>query len=473
MYMPISALASEPATVEPHGLHDSPLVIFKADSAEWPQRPREKAVSQWAEVARLGSEPAGFYLARGLKPSDADALLDRIRRSQWWYLPVLAPAGSAAPVLADGAVDLEQALHICDTARRVRETLAIDTASLPLVERILYFLHVREGAALYPERDRRHKLLYRFPLADALATSHDDVGTCLATLQRRGLLEPAAIVDRTRHCRRCNSAHLHFVDVCPLCTGLDIRKAAALPCFDCGYVAPEGDFQRRDGLLCPRCGAAEHHIGADQAPPLTQRVCRDCQSAFVEAQLQVHCLDCSHVCRVDDLEIREIAPLRLTAAGKAFLRTGSRLQPLAAFDTLNAVVPRDFMHTLDWALAAQERRAEMDFGLLLIVLHDTAVLLDGSPLATRLGGHLAELARQLRSIIRSSDLSTRIDGEKLWFYLPFSDVLGARRRVDALLAQAEFKELVRELRIDVRSMQLPERQRPGENAQALMKRLGG
>ena len=52
-------------------------------------------------------------------------------------------------------------------------------------------------------------------------------------------------------------------------------------------------------------------------------------------------------------------------------------------------------------------------------------------------------------------------------------MLGARRRIDALLAQPEFDEIVDQLRIDVSSMQLPERRRPGEDAQALMKRLGG
>ncbi|MCZ2497210.1 hypothetical protein GN316_10600 [Xylophilus sp. Kf1] len=469
----VASYAEAVEVAEPAFVDAPPLVIFKGDSAVWPDRPREHAVSQWADVARLGREPAGFYLGRGLKVSDTDALLDRIRHSQWWYLPVLAASGKSAPLLADGCADLADALAICDAAQRARDDLGLDTNALPLVERLLYFLHVREGGVLYPERDRRHKMLYRYPLADALATVHDDVGTCLATLQRRGLLEPAHLIDRTRHCRRCNSAHLHFVDVCPLCSGLDIRLTAALPCFDCGFVAPEGDFQRRDGLLCPRCGAAEQNIGVDRSPPLMQRVCNGCQSAFAEAAVQVHCLDCADVGVPEELEVRDIAPLRLTAAGRAYLRTGSRHDPLAAFDTLNAVVPRDFLHTLDWALAAPSRGTEMDFGLLLIALHDTSVLTDASPMALRLAGHLGELARQLRSIIRSSDISTRVDGEKLWFYLPFSDVLGARRRVDSLLMQAEFKELVQELRIDVSSMQLPERQRPGEDAQALMKRLGG
>lgn len=471
MSLPQTSASVTPSDAE--AAAPSTLVIFKADAAPWPERPREHAVLQWAEVARLKAEPAGFYLGRGLKASDVEALLDRIRRSQWWYLPVLAPTGKEAPMLADAAVDLADALEICDRARTARDALDVKVDGLPLVERILYFLQVRDGAELQPERDRRHRMLYRYPLADALASPHDDVGTCLATLQRRGLLEPVGLIDRTRHCPRCNSAHIHFVDVCPLCAGLDIRETAALPCFDCGYVAPEGDFQRRDGLLCPRCGAAEQHIGTDADQPLMQRVCSHCRSAIGTPAVQAHCLDCNHVCSPGELETREIAPLRLTAAGRNFLRTGARQQPLAVFDTLNAVVPRDFLHTLDWALAAHTRRTEMEFGLLLISLHDTTVLFEGSPLATRLITGLAELARQLRQVVRSSDISTRINGEQLWFYLPFSDVLGARRRVDALLAQAEFKEIVQELRMDVSSMQLPERRRPGEDAQALMKRLGG
>ncbi len=451
----------------------APLVIFKADNAAWPVRPRELAVTQWADVAGLTREPAGFYLSRGLRDADADALLDRIRRSQWWYLPAYAPSGREAPMLADGAVDLADALDLCDEAAAVRSALGLRVEEFPLVERILYYLTVRTGAQLVPERDRRHKMLYRYPLAEALASSHDDVGTCLATLQRRELLEPGAVLDRTPHCPRCNSAHIHRVEVCPLCDALAIRPTTVLPCLCCGHEAPEEDFQRRDGLVCPRCGAEGDQIGGDPERPLRRHVCARCHGNFETPAVQVHCLDCDNVGTPEELGVREIAPLLLTAAGDAFLRTGSRQQPLTAFDTLNAVVPRDFIHTLDWALGAQARRVDMEFGLLLIALHDTALLGDGSALAARLVTGLTELARQLRAIIRSSDISTRISGEQLWFYLPFSDVLGARRRIDALLAQAEFAELVRELRISVSSMQLPERRRPGEDAQALMKRLGG
>ncbi|QHI98383.1 hypothetical protein GT347_10490 [Xylophilus rhododendri] len=449
-----------------------PLLIFRADSAPWPARPRERAVHQWADVARLTEEPAGFYLGRGLKASDADALLDRIRRSPWWYLPVLSAPGRTAP-LADAAADLVDALDICDRARAAREELGLSPNGLPLIERLLYFLQVREGSQLWPERDRRHKLLYRYPLAEALASPHDDVGSCLATMLRGRLLEPAKLVDRTRHCCRCNSAHIHFVEVCPTCGGLDIRTTAALPCFACGYVAPESDFLRRDGLVCPRCDAAEPNIGVDEEEPILQQVCGHCQKAFATSVTQAHCLDCDHVCSPDELEIREIASLRLTAAGQAYLRTGSRQQPLAVFDTLNSVQPQEFIRTVDWALAAQSRRAEVGFGLLLVSLHDTGLLQDGSPLATRLTLSLAEFARQLRGLIRASDNTTRINGDRLWFYLPFSDALGARRRIDGVLALAEFRELVKELRIDVRGMQLPERRNSGEDAAALMKRLGG
>ncbi|WPB56457.1 hypothetical protein [Xylophilus sp. GOD-11R] len=449
------------------------LWVFKADNAPWPARARERAVSQWAEVANISDEPAGFYLGRGLRVSDTSALLERIRRSRWWYLPVWSASGSPAPLLADGAADLAEALELCDQARVARQALNLSPNGLPLVERILYFLQVRDGATLVPERDRRHKMLYRYPLAEALASAHDDVGSCLATLLRRGLLEPGKLIDRTRHCRRCNSAHIHFLDVCPHCSSLDIRTTAALPCFDCGYVAPEGDFLRRDGLLCPRCGAAEQHIGVDEEKPILQHVCGGCQNAFGASAVQAHCLDCANVSGADELDCREIAPLQITAEGQSYLSTGSRQQPLAVFETLNAVVLREFLHTVDWALAANSRRADMDFGLLLIKINDTAILQDGSPLAARLITSLVELARQLRGVIRSSDVSTRINGGQLWFYLPFSDVRGARRRIDALLLQDEFRELTKEMRVDVRSMQLPERCNPGEDAQALMKRLGG
>ena len=43
-------------------------------------------------------------------------------------------------------------------------------------------------------------------------------------LTRRRLLEPALLVDRTRHCRSCGGAHLHYLDVCPHCSSIHIDQ---------------------------------------------------------------------------------------------------------------------------------------------------------------------------------------------------------------------------------------------------------
>ena len=41
------------------------------------------------------------------------------------------------------------------------------------------------------------------------------------------------LVDRTRLCSGCGSAHIHFVDVCPHCQSLDTRRESMLHCFAC------------------------------------------------------------------------------------------------------------------------------------------------------------------------------------------------------------------------------------------------
>ena len=89
-------------------------------------------------------------------------------------------------------------------------------------------MYLRDGAELTPLCDRNSAQLYRYPLVEALAHEGDDVAACLATLSRRRLLEPAELIDRTRHCRACGSAHIHYLDDAPI--ALASRSTKPLRC---------------------------------------------------------------------------------------------------------------------------------------------------------------------------------------------------------------------------------------------------
>jgi hypothetical protein len=125
---------------------------------------------------------------------------------------------------------------------------------LGLEERLLYFLYERgPQTGFRPLLDRDSDQLYRYPVAEQLACAQESVSQALEELRRRGLLRSEGLVDRTRLCSGCGSAHIHFVDVCPHCQSLDTRRESMLHCFACGHVGAESQFVEGGALDCPKC----------------------------------------------------------------------------------------------------------------------------------------------------------------------------------------------------------------------------
>jgi len=417
----------------------------------------------------------GLQLLANLQGRDAD-------------LPVLLITGHgdvqlAVQAMRAGAYDfLEKPFPseaLLDSVRRALalRRLVLDNRSLRLAltdmrleERVLYFLYVRDAMELAPQCTLTHPMLYHYPVVDALAQRGEDPGAGLATLVRRKLLEPAQLVDRTRHCRTCGSAHIHYIDVCPHCSSLQIRKEASLHCFSCGHVAPESDFHHDGGLSCPQCSAALRHIGVDYDRPLTQYACGSCHHVFVETTTQARCLACRTSCAPSALDVREVASLRLSAHGRTALRAGQIQESFAALDTANYVEAPHFRRMLDWALAVTTRHPEMRFGLMLIEFTNATELIEELG-AARVFLLLDEFARRLHELLRTSDITTRTQEDKLWLFLPFSDPAGLSARLQRALSDQTVAAAPSALQARIRHLQMPQDLRAGDSAAALMERL--
>jgi GGDEF domain-containing protein len=424
--------------------------------------------TSWAEFEASGHPALGFYLA-GWAPADAHEIALAIRRSAHWYCLVLVDDASAPSPLVDGALDAAEAAQAIARAASLHRSLNVDTSALHFDERLLHYLYLRDPGELMPKADRSSKWLYTFPIADALAGSRDAVGDWLEALTRRRLLEPAALLDRTRHCRQCASAHLHYLDVCPHCTSMHIRKGASLHCFTCGHVAPEGDFRGDQGLSCPKCETRLRHIGVDYDRPLTQYACAACHHAFVEAGVIARCLDCGAAADPGGLDVREVSSLRITAHGRAAVRAGQIQESFAALDNLSHVPPGHFRHMVNWAIATQARHKEFNFVLMLIEFQNAAELIDQHG-ASRVFLLLDEFARRLQELLRTSDVSTRTTEEHMWLFLPFSCADGLTRRL-----QQSLNDLLDRngpvLQIRIRSLAAPKDIAAGDEAADLMDRL--
>ena len=411
--------------------------------------------------------PLGFYLDGWDTPAAA-ALAIQVRRSAWWDRPVLlAPGPVAPPAPADGAAPWAEALAQCERALAVRRSLRLRTQDMRLEERVLYFLYLRDNAELQPVCDRSDPMLYRYPMVDALARPGEDTADCLAALTRRKLLEPSTLIDRTRHCRNCGCAHIHYLDICPHCSSLHIRKEPSLHCFACGHVGPERSFHGDGALSCPQCRATLRHIGVDYDRPLTQYACGSCHHVFVETSTQARCLDCGATAEPNALDVREVAALRLSPHGRAALRAGQIQETFAALDTANYVEPPRFRHMLDWALATSARHPEMRFGLMLIEFQNATQMIETLG-AARVFLMLDEFARRLHELLRTSDITTRTQEEKLWLFLPFSAPQGLAQRLQKALAGHSGDT---PLQARIRHLQVPGDARPGDQADALMERL--
>lgn len=426
----------------------------------------------WDAWVAAQLEPLGFYLD-GWTAQQQAQLAEKVRRSAWWDRPVLvAPGSGETPLLADGAAPYGDALDASERALALRRHLKLDPAGLHFDERVLLFLYLRDGAELQPLCDCSSATLYRHPLVEALAREGDDAAACLATLTRRRLLEPAELIDRTRHCRTCASAHIHYLDVCPHCASIQIRKAASLHCFSCGHVAPQDDFQNDGALVCPKCSVALRHIGVDYDRPLTQYACGGCHHVFVETSVLARCLDCRATSEPSALDMREITALRLSAHGRAALRAGQLQESFAALDTAHWVEPSYFRRMLDWTLATQARHGEMHVGLMLVEFQNATEVIEQQG-AARVFLLLDEFARRLHELLRTSDITTRTQEERLWLLLPFAYPEGLAARLEKALADLSAPDSGVALRARIRHLQLPRDLRKGEQAAQLMARLQG
>lgn len=434
-----------------------------------PAGPGTVEMASWPEFLLSGREPAGFYLRHCGEDAQRDLLARAIRASAFWDRPAFCDPAHAPGPLLDGAAEPAPVREACERAAALRASLRLDTAAMHIDERLLFYLYLREPGEFAPVLDRGARGLYRYPVAEALARPGEDADAWLATLVRRQLLAPGTLIDRTRHCRNCGSAHLHFLDVCPHCGSIQIRRAASLHCFTCGHVAPEADFRTEAGMVCPKCAARLRHIGVDYDRPLTQYACASCHHSFVEAGVVARCLDCATQADPETLDVREVATLRLTSHGRAALRAGQIHESFASLDLVNHVVPNYFRHLVDWALATQARHAEFGFGLMLIEFLNAAELVEAHG-ASRAFLMIDEFARRLHELLRQSDVSTRTTEERLWLFLPFSSAAGLAARVRGL-EREQAPPQGPPMRLALRHLQAPGQVGAGEGAAELMARL--
>ena len=309
---------------------------------------------------------------------------------------------------------------------------------------LLCWMWLRPSAAIKPVRVPADPQVYRYPLVDAI--SADQGRSSYGWLQQKcqdNLLDAGDLLDRIRQCKACSSSRLNYVDVCPECQGLDIVRQPSLHCFVCGNVAPQQDFLKGDALVCPNCLSQLRHIGSDYDRPLENYRCRSCGAFFLDAEVDVRCIDCCEVNQTDELRVREIRSFQLSEAGSLACRQGlgehntisSYFRGLKLMDTAG------FIEALNWQLAIARRYGNDNKNLAIASLLGVRIE-NLERLFINLGeakasAMLESLQERLQQIIRDTDRCMRGREDTLWLLLPHTSAKGMNRVRERLLEGLE------------------------------------
>ena len=385
---------------------------------------------------------------------------------------LLKALGDPADRLSDGVVaTFEEASTRAGAIQSLLRDLDQESLGDPQngTYRLLGFLYSRPDYVLEPFSDWRHEKFYNYPIAGAFLENKGGL-QAFAGLCERKLLAPVRLVDRPRHCPKCDGAHLNYIDVCPSCAQIDIVQQPFLHCFACGHVGPEEQFLSQHTLVCPKCMARLRHIGADYDRPLESYQCNACRHIFIEPQISAVCMHCRSISDPADLTPRPVYAWQLTEKGRISARTGDVNDLFSMIDELNNVSAAYFESILDWLLSLCRRHADEQFSLIGIRIRNVIELTDRIG-RMRVRELMDEFAHRVRELIRMTDLTTRTNQHTLWLLLPKTDVSGNKTVLERILAiQSDDKT---GLQIASTSFHAPSQMVAGEQARLLMARLEG
>ena len=357
--------------------------------------------------------------------------------------------------------------------------------------RVLCWLWLRPERWIEPVADPSSATVYRYPLVEAMdrvgMAGEGTAGEGTVNPQRwlhqqaqDNLLEAGELIDRLRQCPACSSSRLNYVDVCPECHGLAIRRQPSLHCFVCGHVAPQQEFVRSSGLVCANCLSPMRHIGSDYDRPLENYRCDTCQAFFEDDQVVVRCLDCGHQHDPGELRVLEVHPYRLSGAGRLSCRQGLGERGLLAeyLQRLKVIPEHEFLAALDWQLAIARRygqpKGTSTLTLLGLRLENLGPLLEelGEPRSLAL---LDSLFERLEQEVRETDRCMRGGEDRLWILLPQTAASGLQLLKERLVGGLDRMESPGSPHLQLRLVGcvLPDQLEPSEDATLLLARLGG
>jgi GGDEF domain-containing protein len=380
---------------------------------------------KWEDFCNNKEKIIGFYIDSSYSDS-TDNLIEQIRSSEYWYYLIFTQA-ALKNRLFDGEKNLEDAFKSFEFFQGLLSKLKLNLNALKKEERLLLYLYLREEYELIPEFDAKAKKLYSYPILKFISQSSDD--SWIYELTARGLLSFSKIVDRVRLCKKCQSAHLYFVDLCPQCKSINIKESKILHCFSCGYVDEEKSFQKDAGLVCPKCLTQLRLIGVDYDLPASQYKCYDCSYIFEEPAIVARCMECSTENDPDTLNIQEFHRLKLSLLGQEYLLLDQKNVIFSMFaESLKHIKIDEFKLFLNWMISVFRRDTTFHFGVVLLEFENMHEFINYYGF-TKTNEIMEELSRRILELLRETDMLSMDNEHRLWILLPTTSKKGIEERL--------------------------------------------
>ena len=389
-----------------------------------------KVFSSWDSFLESKIDPLGFFIASDFSDVHID-IVKYIRSSKWWYKFCFSEEDIGNQLL-DGQVNLVQAIDRCKLAEEKLKKLTFSLDTLASSEKLLVYLFLRDNFEIFPEFKPDAKMLYTYPIIECLSEDKNDIDW-YKELIRRNVLKYNKLVDRVRLCNKCSSAHIYFVDVCPNCKSLDIKRTRMIHCFECGYIGSQEEFSKGYDQICPKCSAHLKHIGVDYDLPTAQYSCNNCGFIFDEPETIYRCITCGEQGNPDRLMVQEFYSIIMTLYGHEWLLLE---QKKIVFSILNEsfkyVSLEYFQLVLSWFIKLYRRDNNFAFALLLLKLQNIEEIIEYYGISKSLDIY-RELAKRISEILRNTDIVCRDDKYKLWIFMPATYKKGVCKRISETL----------------------------------------
>lgn len=315
--------------------------------------------------------------------------------------------------------------------RRIEKLTEIhDTTDTAIAQKVLRYIYTRQKE-LKPYRDVLSRFGLHYPDIETFLNSRDDsLFYILDFLENQHLLH-SEFYEKIHQCNQCSSSLLNFIEICPHCGSGDLEDDALIHHFHCAHVAPAETFRHKNGYVCPKCDKPLGGLGVDYDKPSMVYRCNSCRHVCQEPDVSTTCYNCGTKSLPEDLILRTVKTYRLSALGENSAVHGIDIMFQQIFDKSVKMIPYPSFKTFLEAEIERIKRYKIS-KTSIFLFHIGEFEKMFSQLGNRTKEIFAEMGMIMKSVLRTSDITTVINEETFICLLPETNIDGALMAIKRL-----------------------------------------